>query len=75
MQGGLEVRECNMARKSELFDVTLERIRNRADNLYPQKLLYSQKEAAVIMGVSAKTLSRKGLSNLITAEQLAKAFS
>ena len=64
-----------MARKSELFDVTLERIRNRADNLYPQKLLYSQKEAAVIMGVSAKTLSRNGLSNLITAEQLAKAFS
>lgn len=64
-----------MPREKELFLPTLERIRQRADSLYPNKLLYTQQEAAKIMGVSTKTLSRRGLSELITAEQLARAFA
>ena len=64
-----------MPREKELFLPTLERIRQRADSLYPNKLLYTQQEAAKIMGVSTKTISRRGLSDLITAEQLARAFA
>lgn len=64
-----------MPREKELFAVTLERIRKRADELYPEKLVYSQQEAARIMGVSSKTLYRRGLSEFITAEQLARAFA
>ncbi len=64
-----------MPREKELFLPTLERIRQRADSLYPNKLLYTQQEAAKIMGVSTKTISRRGLSELITAEQLARAFA
>ena len=64
-----------MPREKELYADTLERIRKRADEMYPKKLLYTQKEAAAIMGVSASTLSRRGLSELITAEQLARAFA
>lgn len=64
-----------MPREKELFAVTLERIRKRADELYPEKLVYNQQEAARIMGVSSKTLYRRGLSEFITAEQLARAFA
>lgn len=64
-----------MPREKELYYDTLERFRKRADELYPDKLLYSQKEAARIVGVSTKTLSRRGLSELITTEQLARAFA
>ena len=64
-----------MPREKELFLPTLERIRQRADALYPNKLLYTQEEAAKIMGVCTKTISRRGLSELITAEQLARAFA
>lgn len=64
-----------MPREKELYRDTLERIRTRADKMYPTKLLYSQREAASIMGVSTKTISRRGLSEMITAEQLARAFA
>ena len=64
-----------MPREKELYQDTLERIRKRADEKYPDKLLYTQQEAAEIMGVSTKTLYRRGLSELITAEQLARAFA
>lgn len=64
-----------MPREKELYRDTLERIRKRADELYPNKLLYSQQEAAAIMGVSRRTLNRRGLSTLITAEQLARVFA
>lgn len=64
-----------MPREKELYHDTLERIRKRADEMYPTKLLYTQKEAAAIIGRSTKTLSRRGLSDLITAEQLARAFA
>ncbi len=64
-----------MPREKELFAPTLERIRKRADELYPDKLLYTQQEAASIMGVSTKTLYRRGLSEFITAEQLAREFA
>lgn len=64
-----------MPREKELYRDTLERIRSRADIKFPDKLLYSQQEAAEIMGVSTKTLSRKGLSEMITAEQLARVFA
>jgi len=64
-----------MPREKELYRDTLERIRNRADKKFPDKLLYSQQEAATIMGVSTKTIYRKGLSEFITAEQLARIFA
>ncbi len=64
-----------MPREKELYQDTLERFRKRADELYPTKLLYSQKEAAQIVGVSTKTLSRRGLSEMITTEQLAREFA
>lgn len=64
-----------MPREKELYRDTLERIRKRADELYPDKLVYTQKEAAEIIGVSAMTISRRGLKNMITAEQLARAFA
>ena len=64
-----------MPREKELYRDTLERIRKRADEKFPNKLLYSQKEAAELMGVCTKTLNRRGLSEMITTEQLARAFS
>ena len=64
-----------MPREKELYRDTLERIRRRADELFPDKLLYEQKEAAQIMGCCSKTIARRGLSELITAEQLARAFA
>ena len=64
-----------MPREKELYRDTLERIRQRADQLYPNKLLYNQKEAAQIMGCSTKRLYRKGLKKDITAEQLARIFA
>jgi len=62
-------------REKELYHDTLERIRQRADEKFPDRLIYSQQEAALIMGISAKTLQRRGLSGMITAEQLARAFA
>lgn len=64
-----------MPREKELFQPTLESIRARAKELYPDKLLFRQDEAAKIMGVSTRTLSRRGFGNMITAEQLARAFA
>ena len=64
-----------MPREKELYKDTLERIRERADKIFPTKILYSQKEAAQILGCSTKTLQRRGLKNNITAEQLARIFS
>lgn len=61
--------------EKELYRDTLERIRKRADELYPDKLLYTQKEAARIVGCVPITLYRRGLKTLITAEQLARAFA
>lgn len=64
-----------MPKEKELFQPTLERIRKRADELYPDKLVYSQKEACRIMGVCDMTLARRGIKGrLITCEQLARAF-
>jgi predicted DNA-binding protein (UPF0251 family) len=64
-----------MPREKELYGPTLESIRSRAKELYPDKLLFRQEEAARIMGVCTKTLQNRGLSHFITAEQLAKAFA
>lgn len=64
-----------MPREKDLYRDTLERIRKRADEMYPKKLLYTQQEAAAIMGVCTKTLYRRGLVDMIAAEQLAWAFA
>lgn len=64
-----------MPREKELYEPTLESIRLRAKELYPNKLLFRQEEAARIMGVCTKTLQNRGLSHFITAEQLARAFT
>lgn len=64
-----------MPREKELYEPTLESIRARAKELYPNKLIFGQREAAEIMGVSASTLYRRGLRQDITAEQLAREFA
>lgn len=64
-----------MPREKELYKDTLERIRKRADEKFPDKLLYNQREAATLMGVSISTIYRRGLGEMITAEQLARAFA
>ena len=48
-----------MPREKELYRDTLDRIRSRADEKYPSKLLYTQKEAAEIMGISTKNVISK----------------
>ncbi|WP_418972327.1 hypothetical protein [Allofournierella sp.] len=62
-------------REKELFRPTLERIRGRADILYPEKLVYTQQEAAKIMGISARKLRERGIQGDVTAEQLALIYS
>lgn len=64
-----------MPREKELYEPTLESIRYRAKELYPDKLVFRQEEAAKIMGVCTKTLQSRGLSHFITAEQLARTFA
>lgn len=65
-----------MPREKELYHDTLERIRKRADEKYPNKLLYNQHEAADIMGISISTIQKHGVTGkLITAEQLARTFA
>ncbi len=64
-----------MAKEKELYRDTLERIRERADEFFPNKLLYNQKEAAQLMGCSPAYLRGYGITGLITCEQLAKVFS
>ncbi len=64
-----------MPREKELYSPTLESIRNRAKELYPDKLVFRQEEAAKIMGVCTKSLQNRGLSHFITAEQLARTFA
>lgn len=65
-----------MPREKELFGPTLERIRKRADEKYPDKLLYNQHEAANILGISVSAIQKHGISGkLITAEQLARTFA
>lgn len=64
-----------MPREKELYRDTLERICKRADEKFPNKLLYTQKEAAQLMGYSPQTICRRGLACGITCEQLARAFA
>ena len=64
-----------MPREKEAYADLLEEIRRRAKELYPDKLIYTQKEAAKIMGCSAKKLQRKGVSGDITSPQLARLFA
>jgi DNA-binding XRE family transcriptional regulator len=64
-----------MPREKELYEPTLESIRCRAKELYPSKLVFRQEEAAKILGVSPKTLYRRGLNKFITCEQLARTFA
>lgn len=60
-----------MARQKELYADTLERIRKRADELFPNKLVYSQKEAAQILGKSPSYLSKRKIRGALTCEKLA----
>lgn len=64
-----------MPREKELYTPTLESIRARAKELYPDKLLFTRPEASKIMGVSVSTLYRRGFGRDITAEQLARKFA
>lgn len=65
-----------MPREKELYHDTLERIRQRADEKYPDKLIYNQHEASDILGISVSTIQKHGITGkLITAEQLARAFA
>lgn len=64
-----------MPREKELYHDTLERFRKRADEKFPDQLIYTQKQAAEILGVSVKTIQRHGLGADITVEKLARAFA
>lgn len=64
-----------MPREKELYQDTLERFRKRADEKFPNQLIYNQKQAAELLGVSVSTISRHGLGTFITVEQLARAFA
>ncbi len=65
-----------MPREKELYADTLERIRQRADQLYPEKLLYTRKEQVIIMGLpTAYELRARRVPVPATCEQLARAFS
>jgi hypothetical protein len=64
-----------MPREKELYEPTLESIRARAKELYPNKLLFTRQEASKIMGISVSTLYRHSLGQRITAEQLAREFA
>lgn len=59
----------------ELYRDTLERFRQIADDKCPGKLLFTQKEAAEILGVTDRTLRNKGIEgSMVTIEQLAWVF-
>ncbi|WP_418440557.1 hypothetical protein [Candidatus Allofournierella excrementavium] len=65
-----------MPREKELYADTLERIRQRADTLYPDKLLYTRKEQVAILGLpTAYELRARRVPVPATCEQLARAFS
>lgn len=64
-----------MPREKELYADTLEDIRLRAKELYPEKLTFTREEAAKIMGVSVSKIYRHGLGIDITAAKLARAFA
>lgn len=64
-----------MPREKELFEPTLQAIRARAKELYPEKLLFNRAEAANIVGTSVSTLYRQGFRKRITCEQLARKFA
>ena len=67
--------EFDMPREKELYRDTLERIRQVADQLYPGKVEYKNKEIAKILGCSVATLYRRGIKGRYTAEQLARLLS
>ena len=55
---------------------TLERIQTRADKLFPGKLLLTQEEAALILGVEVDALQTRGIiPEYLTCEELARLFS
>lgn len=59
----------------ELYPETLERFRQIADEKCPGKALFTQKEAAEVLGVTDRTLRNKGIEgSMITIEQLAWVF-
>lgn len=64
-----------MPREKELYRDTLERVRERADRLFPDKLIYNTQEVAKILGCSVSTLYRRGMQGNYTAEQLARRLS
>ena len=72
-RGGKEM--LRYAERKRTVCSTLERIRGRADRIYPDKLLYTQKEAAKIMGCSPDYLRELGIRGLTTCEQLARLFA
>lgn len=61
-------------KKNEAYTNMLDRITVRAHELFPETILYNQAQAAIIMGVSTRTLSRRGVGRNITAEKLARVF-
>ena len=64
-----------MPREKELYRDTLERVRKRADELFPEKMIYTTKDISKILGRSQSTLYRWGIKGKYTAEQLARRLS
>lgn len=64
-----------LPKEKELYQYTLERFRQIADEKSPGKLLFTQKEAAKLLDVTDRTLRNKGLEgSMLTIEQLAWVF-
>jgi len=64
-----------MPREKDTYADFLEDVRRRAKELYPDKLIYTQQEAAEIIGCNPRTLRRRGLHSEITSVQLARLFA
>lgn len=64
-----------MPREKENYRDTLERVRERADKLYPEQIVYTTAQVADILGVSRKTAYNWGFRRWSTCEEIARRIS
>lgn len=59
-------------REKETYRDTLERVREKADKLYPDQIIYKTEQVAAILGVSRRTAYNWGFKGWNTCEQIAR---
>lgn len=64
-----------MPREKELYRDNLEIFTRRALEQFPNKCIFTQKEAAELLGVNVKELRRRNIRFPVTLPELARAFS